>query len=135
MANSEDDSSVDSPAGLEGVIGRTPPAIQLKVIDHLDETALLWLRSSPLMFAGWSDGATVSVCAGGGEAGFATGDARTLRLPLALLDDPRPARAGIGNAASPASPRAALIWGSSVAAVFSSTRASNGAQVAAAWAG
>lgn len=96
MAISKGDSSVDSPAGLEGVIGKTPPAIHLKVIDHLDETALLWLRSSPLMFAGWSDGARVSVSAGGGEAGFATGDARTLRLPLALLDDPQPVRAGVG---------------------------------------
>lgn len=87
---------VDSIAALEGVIGKTPPAIHLKVIDHLDETALAWLESSPLMFAGFREGPVVSASAAGGAPGFAKADARTLRLPLSALDDASLARVGAG---------------------------------------
>lgn len=73
---------------LESVIGKTPPPMHLKVIDHLDAGALRWISQSPLMFAGFGDGAGVGVTLAGGAPGFASGDARELRLPVALLDDP-----------------------------------------------
>lgn len=87
---------VGNVAALEGVIGKTPPAIHLKVIDHLDKTAILWLAKSPLMFTGFSDAATVAVTVAGGRAGFASADSGTLRLPLDTLDDPAAARPGCG---------------------------------------
>lgn len=83
-------------AELEGIIGKTPPAINLKVIDHLDEGAQRWLAVSPLMFAGFGDGASIAVTLGGGAPGFAVGEAATLRLPLTALDDPSLAEPGVG---------------------------------------
>ncbi|MPY72792.1 MAG: pyridoxamine 5-phosphate oxidase [Alphaproteobacteria bacterium] len=83
-------------AALEGIIGKTPPAINLKVIDHLDEGAQRWLAVSPLMFAGFGDGASIAVTLGGGAPGFAVGEAATLRLPLMALDDPALAEPGLG---------------------------------------
>jgi len=74
-------------AALESVIGKTPPPVNLKVIDHLDETALKWIAVSPLAFAGFGDGTTVAITLGGGKPGFASGDRGVLRLPLAALDD------------------------------------------------
>jgi len=44
-------SDVDSIAGLEAIMGKAPPAVNLKVIDHVDATARRWLEASPLMFA------------------------------------------------------------------------------------
>lgn len=86
---------IDSVAALEEVIGKTPPPVNLKVIDHLDGSALRWIAASPLMFAGFGDGAGVAITLGGGAPGFAAGDAGTLRLPLAVLDDPALARPGL----------------------------------------
>lgn len=77
---------------LESVIGKTPPPMHLKVIDHLDAGALRWISQSPLMFAGFGDGSSVGVTLAGGVPGFATGDAHELSLPVALLDDPALAR-------------------------------------------
>lgn len=82
-------------ADLEAVVGKTPPTMHLKVIDHLDEGALRWIASSPLMIAGFGDRSGVQVTLGGGSPGFARGDARTLRLPIAALDDPELARPGM----------------------------------------
>ena len=79
---------------LEAVIGKTPPPMHLKVIDHLDAGALRWISRSPLMFAGFGDGSGVGVTLEGGAPGFASGDARELRLPVALLDNPALARPG-----------------------------------------
>lgn len=79
---------------LEGVIGKTPPPMHLKVIDHLDAGALRWIARSPLMFATVGDGARVDVTLAGGYPGFSTGDAREIRVPVALLDDPAVARPG-----------------------------------------
>ncbi len=83
-------SDIDSIAGLEAILGKAPPAVSLKVIDHIDATAQRWLASSPLMFAGFgSDRAmAMAITLGGGEPGFATGDPATLSVPLAALDDP-----------------------------------------------
>lgn len=86
---------LDSIAALEAVLGRTPPAMHLKVIDFLDDGALRWIAQSPLMFACLGDEATgVGVTIGGGEPGFVSGDKRRLRVPLALLDNPALARPG-----------------------------------------
>ena len=43
---------IDNIVTLESVIGKTPAAVSLKVIDHIDATARRWLAASPLMFAG-----------------------------------------------------------------------------------
>jgi len=87
---------IDTLTALQDIVGKTPPAIALKVIDHLDENALRWLGVSPLMFACFGDGASLAITPGGGKPGFATGDARALRLPLAALDDASVARPGGG---------------------------------------
>lgn len=87
---------IDSIAGLEAVIGRTPPGIALKVIDHLDETARHWIATSPLMFAGFGDAGHIAITPAGGAAGFAGADRATLRVPLAMIDRPELARAGLG---------------------------------------
>ncbi|MGE4430981.1 MAG: pyridoxamine 5'-phosphate oxidase family protein [Sphingobium sp.] len=85
---------IDTLQALAAVIGKTPAAIHLKVIDHLDETALRWIAASPLAFITIAEQADIGVTLAGGEAGFASGDAGALRLPLALLDDPGLVRAG-----------------------------------------
>ena len=81
-------SDVDSIAGLEAIMGKAPPAVNLKVIDHVDATARRWLEASPLMFAGFGDASGIAITLGGGGAGFAAADDKTLTIPLAALDDP-----------------------------------------------
>ncbi|MCA0210413.1 MAG: pyridoxamine 5'-phosphate oxidase family protein [Proteobacteria bacterium] len=81
-------SDVDSIAGLEAILGKTPPAVNLKVIDHVDATARRWLEASPLMFAGFGDAGGIAITLGGGGGGFAAADGKTLAIPLAVLDDP-----------------------------------------------
>lgn len=88
------DAAITTVAEMEGVIGKTPPPMHLKVIDHLDPGALRWISESPLMFASFGDGANVGVTLAGGLPGFASGDAQELRVPIALLDDPALARPG-----------------------------------------
>lgn len=96
---------IDTVADLEARIGKTPGPVNLKVIDHLDESALRWIAASPLLFAGFGngagfgDGAGIGITLGGGEAGFASGDGRELRVPAARLDDPALARPGLGSGA------------------------------------
>lgn len=87
---------IDTIAAFEGVIGKTPAPMDLKVIDHLDDSALRWIAVSPLMFAGFGDGASIAITLGGGVPGFASGSPDILRLPLAALDDPTLARPGLG---------------------------------------
>lgn len=88
--------AIDSIAALEAVVGKPPPAIDLKVIDHLDATALRWLAASPLMFAGIGDGTDIAITLAGGDRGFARADAATLSIPLDLFDDPALLRPGAG---------------------------------------
>lgn len=85
---------IDSIDALEAVIGKTPPPVNLKVIDHMDANALRWLSVSPFAFAGFAAGGTIDMTLAGGASGFASGDARELRLPLESLDDPAVAREG-----------------------------------------
>lgn len=81
-------------ADIEAVIGKTPPAINLKVIDHLDASALQWLGLAQLAFASFCRDNTPKITLGGGDAGFASGTRQTLTLPLACLDEPALAVAG-----------------------------------------
>ncbi|RZK04059.1 MAG: pyridoxamine 5-phosphate oxidase [Novosphingobium sp.] len=85
---------IDSVDKLEAVIGKRPPVVDLKVIDHLDETALRWLAASPLAFVTTGDAREIAITLAGGAPGFATGDRETLRLPLATIDDPALLRPG-----------------------------------------
>lgn len=79
---------IDNVAALEQVNGRTPPGIALKVIDHLDQTALHWISRSPIAFIGLADGSSVAATLAGGERGFASAVRDVLRLPLSALDEP-----------------------------------------------
>lgn len=81
-------SDIDSIAGLEAILGKTPPAVNLKVIDHVDESAMRWLAASPLMFAGFGDARGIAVTLAGGAPGFASAEPAMLSIPLAALDDP-----------------------------------------------
>ena len=40
-------SDIDSVDRLEAILGKTPPAVNLKVIDHVDESAMRWLAAAP----------------------------------------------------------------------------------------
>lgn len=77
---------ITSFAELESVIGRAPPAIELKVIDHLDETALRLIAVPPLAFLAVGQRAGTAVTLG--PRGFAGAEAKRLALSLDLLDDP-----------------------------------------------
>jgi uncharacterized protein len=85
---------------LEAVIGKTPALMRNKAIDFLDEGALRWISKSPLMFASFGSitdrGIDLGVTIGGGPPGWAAGDARELRLPETMLDDPSRAQPGVG---------------------------------------
>lgn len=91
---SDGQGDVDTVAALEDVVGKAPPMIQLKVIDHLDELALRWIAASPLAFVTFAQGQDVTVTLAGGASGFASGEAAILRLPLDMVDDPAMARPG-----------------------------------------
>jgi hypothetical protein len=88
-------SDIDSIAGLETILGKTPPAVNLKVIDHIDPVAARWLAASPLMFAGFASADTgIAITLAGGTPGFATADRGVLAMPLDALDDPALAQPG-----------------------------------------
>lgn len=84
-------------AALEACVGKVPGPADLKVMDHLDDSALRWLASSALLFAAFGTGTGVGITVGGGEPGFVQAiDARRLRIPAALLDEPQLAVVGQG---------------------------------------
>ncbi len=87
-------SRITSDIELEGVIGKTPQPMLLKVIDHLDAGALRWIEQSPLMIAGFGADSGVDITLAGGAPGFAGGDAHQLRVPVSMLDEPALARPG-----------------------------------------
>jgi predicted pyridoxine 5'-phosphate oxidase superfamily flavin-nucleotide-binding protein len=91
------DTRIDDVAGLEACIGRTPAAIQLKVIDHLDDGAQRWLAASPFFFAAFGDAHAIGVTPGGGVAGLVRSDGpQQLCLPATALDEPQLAAPGHG---------------------------------------
>jgi predicted pyridoxine 5'-phosphate oxidase superfamily flavin-nucleotide-binding protein len=85
---------IESVSALESVIGKTPPPVKLKVIDHLDAHALRWIATSSLVFASFCDATSIALTLGGGQPGFVTAQRDLLQLPLAALDDPALARPG-----------------------------------------
>ncbi|WP_260580920.1 hypothetical protein [Sphingopyxis sp. PET50] len=87
---------IDSIAALEATVGKPPPAIGLKVIDHVDATAQRWLASSPLMFAGVGNAPDIAITLVGGARGFACSDGVTLAIPLDHFDAPHLLQAGAG---------------------------------------
>jgi predicted pyridoxine 5'-phosphate oxidase superfamily flavin-nucleotide-binding protein len=85
-------------AELEAIVGKTPLPMTLKVIDHLDEGALRWIRISPFCFTAFGDASALAVTMAGGSGGFASASAHELRLPAGSLDDAALARPGAGFA-------------------------------------
>ncbi|MET4896910.1 pyridoxamine 5'-phosphate oxidase family protein [Sphingomonadaceae bacterium jetA1] len=85
---------IDTVEALEGVIGRTPGAMHLKVIDHLDAGALRWIGATPFMVAGVGDATGMDVTLGTGAPGFVDAETGALHLPIAALDDPAVMRPG-----------------------------------------
>jgi hypothetical protein len=82
-------------AALEACVGKVPGPLDLKVMDHLDDSALRWLALSPLLFATFADAGSIGITLGAGVRGFVRADdPRRLRLPAASLDDPLLARTG-----------------------------------------
>jgi len=82
-----DHDRIDSLEALEAVIGRAPPAIALKVIDHLDPHALQWLEVSPIALMAMGDATNLRVTLAGGVTGFATSNGRRLAFPLDAIDE------------------------------------------------
>lgn len=89
---------VQDEAELVSVVGKTPAAVGLKVIDHVDTTARRWLATSPLgVIALGGTGTELGACLVGGKTGFASSDdSSRLVLPLSSLDEPELAREGMG---------------------------------------
>lgn len=85
---------IDSQSELQAIFGKTPPAIALKVIDHLDEGACRWIALSPMLFAGFGSEEGLAITMAGSEPGFATGTREELAIPRDLLDDPDLPRPG-----------------------------------------
>jgi predicted pyridoxine 5'-phosphate oxidase superfamily flavin-nucleotide-binding protein len=89
--------TIDDVAGLEACIGKTPAAIHLKVIDHLDDGAQRWIAASPFFFAAFGDAGTIGITPGGGETGFARSDGpQQLCMPATALDESQLATPGHG---------------------------------------
>lgn len=89
--------TIDNSGALEACIGKTPGAVNLKVIDHLDAGALRWIAASPLMFAAFIVEPGLGITVGGGLGGFArAADATHLVVPTAALDQPQLASMGAG---------------------------------------
>lgn len=88
---------IEDVATLEACVGKVPGSLDMKVMDHLDASALRWLEVSPLAFLSFGGDGAVGITPAGGNPGFAQApDPRRLRLPAALLDQPRLARLGAG---------------------------------------
>lgn len=84
-------------ATLEACVGKVPGPLDMKVMDHLDDSALRWLDLSPLLFAAFGRDGRIGVTLGTGTPGFVTAlDPQRLRVPVAALDDPQLARVGDG---------------------------------------
>lgn len=95
--------AITDTAGLEACIGKAPGAINLKVIDHLDPWAQIWIASSTLLIAGFGRSAqeeapaTIGVTLAGGPRGFVTVPAPgSLAIPINALDDAELAVPGCG---------------------------------------
>lgn len=83
-------------AALESCVGKLPAGSRdLKVMEHMDDSARRWLQSSPLLFATFGGNGGPDITLAAGAPGFAVAnDPQRMRLPLAALDDPQFAQAG-----------------------------------------
>ena len=78
---------IENIEGLEAIVGKKPPALDLKVVDHIDPASQLWLSYATVMLATLGGPQGPKMLAGGGAAGFAHGSGGTLRIPHQNLDD------------------------------------------------
>jgi predicted pyridoxine 5'-phosphate oxidase superfamily flavin-nucleotide-binding protein len=84
-------------ATLEAIVGKVPGPLDMKVMDHLDDSALRWLALSPLLFVSFGTQSRIGITLGSGAPGFiGAPDPKRLRVPLAALDDAALARPGDG---------------------------------------
>ena len=83
---------------LAARVGKTPAAVQLKVIDHIDDCARRWLETAPLAALAFGDAELgVTATLAGDLPGFARSETPTLlQLPLATVDAPQQIREGAG---------------------------------------
>lgn len=82
---------------LEAIVGKVPGPLDMKVMDHLDDSALRWLTLSPLLFVSFGSGSRIGITIGSDAPGFvAARDPKRLGIPAAALDDPGLARPGDG---------------------------------------
>ncbi|MEM7800910.1 MAG: pyridoxamine 5'-phosphate oxidase family protein, partial [Chloroflexota bacterium] len=81
--------TLKSDADITDVIGKTPPSVNLKVIDHIDAAARQWLTVSPVCFTSFHIDGSAGVTLGSGPPGFVSSDAKSIRIPLAALDQPQ----------------------------------------------
>ena len=90
------DQTVRTVAALEAIIGKMPPPMNLKVIDHLDAGAQRWIGHSPLMFCTFGTEDGIAVSAAGGAPGAVACSRQQLRLGKAVTDSPGLAAPGVG---------------------------------------
>lgn len=79
---------IDSIDALEACIGKTPPAINMKVIDHVDDGARKWIEASTLAFVAFEAADGVRITLAGGDPGFALSPDRSrLSISTGSFDD------------------------------------------------
>ncbi|MEM7662310.1 MAG: pyridoxamine 5'-phosphate oxidase family protein [Pseudomonadota bacterium] len=81
------DNRIKTETALEASIGKKSPAIDLKVIDRLDEGALQWLAACPLAFLGFGKKSGPVASIAGGDPGFIKGQDKTLIIPVSSIDN------------------------------------------------
>jgi len=98
MRNSESSDQIKTIESLEKLVGKTPGPRDLKVIDHLDENALLWISVSSCMFVSMADdrSSEVSASIGGGNPGFVKADSTYLHIPRNMMDNHESIAEGVG---------------------------------------
>lgn len=83
---------IDTVDALEACLGKAPPAVHMKVIDHLDPQARRWLAASIVYFAAFGDADGIGITLGAGS--LRVPEPTRLLLSLAALDDASPVREG-----------------------------------------
>lgn len=72
---------------LEQCVGAAGLPVKMKIIDHIDATAVKWIAASPIAFVGLGGADGPALVAAGGASGFATvPDPGVLSIPLSSLD-------------------------------------------------
>jgi uncharacterized protein len=81
---------------LEDHIGVAGLGVKMKIIDHLDETAINWIAASPIMFLGFGGEDGPSATVAGGAAGFVSPTGAGVSIPLDAIDDTNALTVGVG---------------------------------------